>query len=92
MIHYQATAFCLVLLAVQLLGITSAWFVRQGERLPFQVYWRGLFLVCLPLVAGSTIVALGHGPGCWLSGGAAFSLMVLTVTCDFGHCGRVEAW
>jgi hypothetical protein len=37
------------------------------------------------------VISLGLGPGCWLTSGTTFSLMVLTVTCDFNPQRRAMA-
>ena len=74
-----------MLAAVQVLGLASAWLARLSENSRRQSSCQWLFLACLALVGGSTIVALGLGSGCWLVCGATFSLMVLAVTCDFSR-------
>jgi hypothetical protein len=85
MTGFDTSAVYALLGAVQVLGLASAWLTRLSERSRRQAPCQCLFLACLALVAGSTIVALGLGSGCWLVCGTTFSLMVLAVTCDFSR-------
>lgn len=68
--------------AILLLGLFSAWFARVGAGSPRQSLSHALFLGCLPMVAGATIVSFGVGPGCWLASAATFAVMVLSATAD----------
>jgi len=47
-----------------------------------------VFCGLLVLVAGATVAATAMGPGCWLASGGTLSVMVLTVTWDFGTSRR----
>ena len=81
-----------VLGCVQVLGLVSAWVARVSVGSRYQLAWQRLFLGSLLVVGASTIVSLGLNPGCWVVSGATMALMVLTVTCDFGHSRRAAAW
>ena len=85
MIHLDTSVVFWPLGAVLLLGLTSAWATRLSQRSRCQTSCQRLFLGCLALVGGTTLVSFGLGPGCWLASGFTLALMVLTVTCDFNH-------
>jgi len=88
----ETPAIVWLLIAVQVLGLLSAWVARLSEGARCRGYAQCVFLGCLVVVAGTTIVALGLGPGYWLITGMTFPLMVLTVTCDFSHTRRPTVW
>jgi hypothetical protein len=76
------------LILAQTAGLLSALAARLsvGSRCQCSTQW--LFLGCLALVGAATMVSLNFGPGCWVTSGTTFSLMVLTTTCDFGQSRR----
>ena len=47
-----------------------------------------LFFGAMFLVAGVTLLALGAGHGCWISGGGSLLFMSLVGTIDFGPAGQ----
>ncbi|MFW5693302.1 MAG: hypothetical protein ACOCWL_03710 [Thermoguttaceae bacterium] len=71
-----------LVLGILVLGLLSAWFARVGAGSRRQALSHALFLGCLPMVAGATIVSFGVGPGCWLASAATFAVMVLGATAD----------
>ena len=81
----ETSVICWLLLAVQLLGLFSAWIARLSEGSSHQAISQRFFLGFLVLVGAATLVALGQGPGYWLSSGVALSVMVLVATCDFNR-------
>ncbi len=85
------TTICWLFGAVELLGLTSAWAARLSEGSLHQTCCQRLFLGCLTLVGGATIVSFGLGPSCWLTSGVTLAVMVLTVICDFGRCSVAVA-
>ena len=64
------------------LGLVSAWLARIGEGSPQQTLSHVVFLGCLPMVAGMTIVSFGLGPGYWLASAATFAVMVVAATAE----------
>jgi hypothetical protein len=88
----QATAFCCLLGAIEVLGLASAWFARLSDGCRPQRFCQRLFIACLVVVGASTIVCIGLWPACWLGCGVTMSLMVLTVTCDFRRHRPATAW
>ncbi|MGA2032909.1 MAG: hypothetical protein ABSG68_11665 [Thermoguttaceae bacterium] len=90
MVGLPASTALWVVMAVQVIGLGSAWIARAGEGSHRQKPLQNVFAACLVLVGLATVFALGLGPGCWLSSGTTFSIMVLTVTGDptrTGHSG-----
>lgn len=77
---------------IQLLGLTSAAVARLSEGSSRQRSGQRLFLACLGLVGAATVVSVFLGPGCWLSSGTTFSLMVLGATCDFNHSRKAPSF
>ena len=77
------------LFLAQAAGLVSALATRIGStyRIPTQV----LFSILLAVVGLGMVVTLNFGPTCWLTSGVTFSIMVLTVTCDFGDSRRLIA-
>lgn len=90
MIGLEAEGFVVLcsLGAIQVLGLVSAAAARLSEGSRCQRLSQRVFLGWLGVVGGSTILSLGLWPPCWLASGATFSVMVLTVTCDFGRSCR----
>jgi hypothetical protein len=84
MIGFEDSVLLVCLLGgIQLLGLTSAAVTRLSEGSSRQKSGQRLFLACLGLMGAATVVSIFLGPGCWLSSGTTFSLMVLGATCDF---------
>jgi hypothetical protein len=79
-----------LLVAIQLLGISSAWTTRLSEGSSFQAATQRVFFTLLLLMGAATIVALAVGPGIWLACSASLAVMVLMVTCDFGTAREGE--
>jgi hypothetical protein len=73
-----------LLVAVQLLGITSAWMARLSEGSAFQTVTQRVFFTTLLLVGAATVVALAVGPGAWVACSATLAVMVVMAICDFG--------
>ncbi|HUT13965.1 MAG TPA: hypothetical protein VMY42_25980 [Thermoguttaceae bacterium] len=92
MTDFNASALCWTLAAVQILGLFSAWIARLSEGSRRQTPCQGMFLAFLALVAAATMVSVSMGLGSWLTCGTTFSLMVLTVTCDFNRTREAAAW
>jgi hypothetical protein len=68
---------------IQILGLIVAVATRLAEGSCRQIWCQVLFFASMVLVGLVTIAALRLGPGCWMVSGTTFSVMVLTVTCDF---------
>ncbi|HYW78028.1 MAG TPA: hypothetical protein VE890_00560 [Thermoguttaceae bacterium] len=77
-----------LLLAVQLLGLFSAWLARLSEGSSRQTAAQRLFFVSLGLVGVATLVSLGLRPGDWLSSAVVLSVMVVGTVCDFQPSDR----
>lgn len=75
--------------AVQLLGLFSAWIARLSEGSSRQTAAQCLFFVSLALVGAATLVSLGLRPGDWLSSAIVLSVMVVGTVCDFKPSDRV---
>jgi hypothetical protein len=73
-----------LLVAAQLLGISSAWTARLSEGSSFQAATQCVFFTTLLLMGVASMVALAVGPGIWLACSTSLAVMVLMVTCDFG--------
>lgn len=74
-----------MIIAIEILGLLSAWATRCSEGSAWQAWFHRLFYACLLLVGFATVVAFGVGPGCWISCGATLSVMVVGATCDFSR-------
>ena len=77
---------------VQVAGLLSVWLARASEGLTLEKRFRWLFLACLGLVAGSTMVGLSLGAGFWLTSGATLSAMVVTGIFDSGEPRDAIVW
>jgi hypothetical protein len=75
----------LAIVAIQIAGLFCAWITRCSEGSALQPLCHRLFFGALLLMGGATVVALGIGPGCWISCGATLSIMVVGVTCEFSR-------
>jgi hypothetical protein len=80
------------LAGIQIVGLASAAVARLSEGSSRQKSGQRLFLACLGLVGAATIVSVFMGPGCWLSSGTTFSLMVLGATCDFSYSRKAPSF
>ncbi|MCL4190829.1 MAG: hypothetical protein KJZ87_03720 [Thermoguttaceae bacterium] len=87
---FENSVFLLILGVIQAVGLISAALARLSEGSGRQAASQRLFLACLALVGGCTVVSLVLGPGYWLTSGTTLSLMVLAATCDFNYAGRTE--
>ena len=85
------TALIWCLFLSQAAGLVSAVATRVGSGSACHVSTRWLFAFLLSIVGLGMVVSLDLGPAYWLSSGATFSIMVLTVTCDFGDYRRAVA-
>ena len=85
------TALIWGLLLSQTAGLLSAVATRLGSGSACHVSTRWLFSFLLSVVALGMVVSLDLGPTYWLTSGTTFSIMVLTVTCDFGDSRRAMA-
>ena len=92
MTAFLGVDFVWALVAIQILGMISAGVARLSEGSRSQASCQGFFFALLFLVGIATVVAVTLGPGCWLISSSTLSLMVLTVTCDFGRSGQSSAW
>jgi hypothetical protein len=89
---FDSPAALWLLIAMQFLGVLSAFAARLSEGSPRQAISQGMFLGVLPLMGVATLVALAVGPGCWLACSATLAFMVLTVTCDFRRRRESATW
>jgi hypothetical protein len=81
-----------LVILVQAVGLLSVWLARASEGLTLERRFRWLFLACLGLVAGSTMVGLSLGPGFWLTSGVTLSAMVVTGIFDSGEPQDAVVW
>jgi hypothetical protein len=79
------------LVAIQVLGLLSAWVARLTEGSRRQIWFQRLFFVCLLLVGLAAAGTSGVGPGCWLFSNATLAVMVLTATFDPCRSGKARA-
>ena len=87
---FDSPAVLWLLVAAQLIGVSSAWLARLSEGSAHQTMSHCMFFGVLPLMGAATMVAFAVGPGCWLACSTSLAFMVLTVTCDF-RSGRESA-
>lgn len=78
----------MTLALVQAMGVASTFLARMGEGRPCQALCQYLFLCCMMLVAGSTLVAFVMGPGYFITAGLCMAWMVIGAVWDF-RGGRV---
>ena len=81
-----------LLLAVQPLGLLSAFAARLSEGSPRQGISQRMFFGALFLVGMASIVALAVGPGCWLACSTSLAVMVSTAICDFRGGREASTW
>ncbi len=81
-IGLESLASVLCLLAIQALGVLSAFAARRSASVAGRIALQWLFLACLGLVGLSTAVLVSAASGWWLSSGTTLSVMVLTITYD----------
>jgi hypothetical protein len=79
-------------IVAQVLGLLSVWLARASEGLAFEHRFRWLFLACLGLVAGSTMVGSSLGASFWLTSGVTLSAMVIAGVFDSGEPGGAVVW
>jgi len=87
----NATEFCATcwpMCGVQLLGLTTALFARLSEGRHCQDSSQRLFFLSLALIGGTTIISVLLETNWWVISAFTLSVMVLTVTSDFRHCGQ----
>jgi hypothetical protein len=89
---FDSPAAIWLLIFVLLLGVLIAWAARLSEGSAYQAVTQAIFYMALPLVGLITAFALTVGPGCWLTCATTFSVMVLTVTCDFRGSREAATW
>jgi len=89
---FDSPAALWMLVAVQSLGVLSAFAARFSEGSPRQAISQGMFLGMLPLMGVATLMALAVGPGCWLGCATTLAIMVLTVTWDFRKGRESATW
>ena len=89
---FDSPAALWLLIAMQFLGVLSAFAARLSEGTPRQAFSQGMFFAMLPLMGAATLVALAVGPGCWLGCSTTLAVMVLTVTCDFRRGRESATW
>ncbi len=88
----EISTICWLLLAVQVLGLTSAWVTRLCRTPRRQTVCQCVFLLAMVLVGGSTIAAFALGPFYYLPTGVTLSLMVLGAVVDFRPDRAAAAW
>jgi uncharacterized membrane protein YhdT len=81
-----------LVILVQVAGLLSVWLARASEGLTLEKRFRWLFLACLSLVAGSTVIGLSLGVGFWLTSGATLSTMAVTGIFDSGKPRDAVVW
>jgi hypothetical protein len=81
-----------LLVAMQFIGVLSAFVARVSEGTSHQAFSQGMFLGSLTLMGVATLIALAIGPGCWLACCTALAIMILMVTCDFRNCRESSTW
>jgi hypothetical protein len=89
---FDSSTVLWLLIAAQLLGISSAWLARLSEGSCYQAVSQCLFFGVLPLMGAATVAAMTVGPGCWMTCSVTLAIMVLTVTCDFRGSREAATW
>ncbi len=74
--------------AIQAIGLISAWVARMSSGSRGQVSFQRIFTVCLVLVGATAIVTPSVGSGCWMVSSATLAVMVLAATYDFRTSDR----
>jgi hypothetical protein len=77
---------------IQLAGLGSVWFARASEGLTHQKLSQWLFVACLALVGGTTMLVVSLGPGVWLTSGGILSVMVVAAIFDSGDARDAVIW
>lgn len=85
----STASWCLT--SVQVIGLTSAWLARIGEKSIHQKSCQWLFFICLALVGAATLGAVLLSPRSCLTAGVTLSLMVLAATWDFSTGRKISA-
>ncbi len=62
---------------VQALGLASVLFARLPRASTSHDYGRGVYIGCLVVLGGATMIAFGSGSGYWAWCGTTFSLMAV---------------
>ena len=71
-----------ILVVVQVLGLASVVLARLTENSAFQALCQRLFVACLLVVGGVTVLAFQSGSGGWFSCAATLPVMALGATLD----------
>lgn len=77
---------------IQVLGLLSALATRISLKASCCNLSQWVFVICLSLVALTTILTVGKASGCWLVSGTTFSLMVVTAIGEFGRRPQETNW
>ena len=92
MAYLESSAIPWAVVSVQILGLLSACLTRFSEGCPCQKFYRGLFVLCLTLVAGSAAVSMRFEPECWLTSGTILAVMLVAATFPLGRSSKAVAW
>jgi hypothetical protein len=89
-VQFNVPSLFWVIVAMQTLGLLSAWLARYsvGSRSERSCQW--LFFSCLTLVGCSTVVAMSVSAASWLFCAGTLALMVIAVVYDFGGDAEAE--
>ena len=90
MLSHLIPDFVWIAAAVEVVGLASACLARLSEGSPSQASYQAFFFAALLLVGVTALAALSAGLGQWLLLGVTLSVMVLTVTWDFGVRSRAR--
>jgi len=77
---------------IQVLGLISAFATRLGRQAHRLNAIQSVFLVCLSMVALSTVAMVGVRSIGWMTSGVTFSLMVVTAVWDVGREAKEVGW
>lgn len=75
-------AFFAIFIVVQLLGLASVALARLTENSVFQTLCQRLFVACLLIVGGMTVLAFQCGTGGWFTCASTLPVMALGATLD----------
>jgi hypothetical protein len=84
--------FFWIVLALQLVGLTSMFLARMPHATSLHTCCRSVFLLCLIVVGVATIYSMGSQGHSWAWCGTVFSLMAVGGTMDLGGASRMAGF
>jgi hypothetical protein len=80
-----------IVLAIQIVGLASAWLARRSVGCRGQRRCQWLFFSCLTLVGLGSIASMAVSAGSLLVSAGTLATMILAVVWDFGPGTEIEA-